>query len=418
MGLIAKLAVKTRAAKRAAAAAAQVSDKQRRRVLLDVARGLERAKSKILTANRRDLAAGRRAGLADAMLERLELTPARIAQMAAGVRAVARLKDPLGRLLDRKRRPNGLKISKVSVPLGVVLIIFESRPNVTVECAALCIRSGNAVLLRGGKEAFHSNRVLAGIFQAALAAAGYPPAWTSFIDTTERKAVDWLLKREEEIDLVIPRGGESLIRKVAAAARMPVIKHYKGVCHVYVDAAADLDMAARIVLNAKLQRTSVCNAMETLLVHKKVAPGLYRRLRAPLAAAECEVRGDAPTRRHLPSAKKARPADYGAEFLDKVFAAKVVDNLAGAVEHIRLHGSGHTEAIVTSNKKAAQAFISQVDSSSVMVNASTRFADGFEYGLGAEIGISTDKIHARGPMGLEGLTTYKYVVEGRGQLRS
>ncbi|MDP3919526.1 MAG: glutamate-5-semialdehyde dehydrogenase [Candidatus Omnitrophota bacterium] len=388
------------------------------KILLDAARKLETNKSFLLKQNAKDLRSGRESGLSAALLDRLTLTDGRVRAMADGVRAVASLADPIGQVSKRWRRPNGLRISRVVVPLGVILIIYESRPNVTVECASLCIKSGNTVLLRGGREAFNSNRALASIFTEALQRHRLPKAGVSFVDTVDRAAVDFLLHRDQEIQLVIPRGGEALIRKVASTSRIPVIKHYQGICHVYVDKDADIQKAVAIAFNAKVQRPSVCNAMETLLVHEKAAARILPPLGKKLREAGCEVRGDRSTRGFLPWARKAKNSDYGYEYLDKVLAIKVVKDINGAIRHIRDYGSGHTDAIVTKNRKAARLFTEQVDSSSVMVNASTRFADGFEYGFGAEIGISTDKIHARGPMGLEGLTSYKYVVEGQGQIRT
>lgn len=406
------------ATKEASKGAAQLSSSIKNKVLLEVARRLSRESKKILRENLKDLAQAKKDGLTSAMIDRLTLNSQRIAEMAEGVRAVAALADPIGQVKERWTRPNGLTISRVLVPLGVILIIYESRPNVTVECASLCLKSGNAVILRGGREAFHSNRVLVSIFKEALHQFKLPKACVSFVETTDRKAVHFLLKRDEDIHLVIPRGGEALIRKVARTSRIPVIKHYQGICHVYVDRKADLKKAAVIAYNAKMQRPGVCNAMETLLVHKAVAPRLLPILGEQLHKGGCEVRGDGVTRRFLPWAKQAKPGDYGREFLDKILAVKVVSDLDAAISHIQAYGSQHTDAIVTEDPKAAAIFKGKVDSSSVMVNASTRFSDGFQYGFGAEIGISTDKIHARGPMGLEGLTSYKYVVEGNGQIRT
>ncbi|MCB9800294.1 MAG: glutamate-5-semialdehyde dehydrogenase [Candidatus Omnitrophica bacterium] len=395
----------------------RIPAKAKDKILKEAAREIERSEKKIIRENAKDLKQARRDGLSPAMIDRLTLTPARIKTMADGVRVVAGLEHPVGRVLSSWKRPNQLKISKVVVPLGVILIIYESRPNVTVECAALCLKSANAVILRGGREAFYSNRVLVAVFEKVLTRYGVPKAAVSMIQTTERRVVDYLLKQDHRINLVIPRGGETLIRKVVEQSRIPVIKHYKGICHVYIDKGADLKKGLQIALNAKVQRPGVCNAMETLLVHRKAAAGFLPALGEKLAEAGCEIRGDAQTCRFIPKARKARAGDYGYEFLDKILAVKVVNSLDDALEHIRIHGSGHTDAIVTRDAKAARIFKNEVDSSSVMVNASTRFADGFEYGFGAEIGISTDKIHARGPMGLEGLTSYKYVVEGNGQVR-
>jgi glutamate-5-semialdehyde dehydrogenase len=407
-----------RRAREASSASARASTAVKNRTLDAVAAGLLRSKTSVLRANARDLRRAEREGLGAAKVDRLRITPARLEAMADGVRTVAKLSDPIGTVQRRWKRPNGLRLSKVTVPIGVVLIIYESRPNVTVECGALCLKSGNAVLLRGGKEAFDSNLALTSVFESALRKNALPPACVQSLRTTDRAAVDFLLEREDEIQLVIPRGGEALIRKVARSARMPVIKHYKGVCHVYVDGKADLGKAEAIALNAKLQRPGVCNAMETLLVDKRIARAFLPRVGKKLVAGGCEIRADAAARRLIPGAKAAKASDFGFEFLDRVLAVRVVDGVDGAVAHIGKNGSGHTEAIVTKDRKAARRFAERVDASSVMINASTRFADGFEYGFGAEIGISTDKIHARGPMGLEGLTSYKYLVEGSGQIRA
>ncbi len=406
------------AVRQASLAASQLDASLKNKVLREAARELERRKNWLLAQNQKDLREARNQGLASAMIDRLTLTPSRIQEMAEGVRAVAKLEDPIGRIQARWRRPNGLRISRVSVPIGVILIIYESRPNVTVECASLCLKSGNAVILRGGREAYQSNAALVRIFETVLRRRRIPTSCVSFVGTTDRGAVDFLLRRDQDIHLVIPRGGEALIRKVAGLSRIPVIKHYQGICHVYVDSRADLKKAVSIAANAKLQRPGVCNAMETLLVHQKIAPQFLPRIGEKLKAGGCEVRADAPARRYLRWAKAAESSDYGHEFLDKILAVRVVPDLRAAIRHIQTFGSAHTDAIVTEDRKAARLFTEQVDSSSVMVNASTRFSDGFQYGFGAEIGISTDKIHARGPMGLEGLTSYKYVVEGHGQIRT
>lgn len=411
--LIAALARVQKAARQTAVLPTQ----KKNAVLRDAARGIEKAKATLLAANAKDLKSARGQGLSSAMIDRLTLTPQRIEQIAHGVKTVASLEDPVGKVLSKTSRPNGLEITRVRVPIGVVLIIYEARPNVTAECAALCLKSGNAVILRGGRESFYTNQVMAAVFQAALKRHKIAEDCVHMIDTTDRAVVDFLLTREKEIHLVIPRGGQSLIRKVVEQSRIPVIKHYQGICHIYVDESADIKKAAAIAYNAKMQRPGVCNAMETLLVSRKVAARFLPELGRQLEG-QCEVRGDAETRRYLPWAKQAKPADYGHEFLDKILALKIVKNVQEAVDHIDRFGSGHTESIVTKSRKRAEFFVQNVDSSSVMVNASTRFADGFEYGLGAEIGISTDKIHARGPMGLEGLTSYKYVVRGNGQIRT
>ena len=413
----APLLAKLKAAREASIEAAQLSSKTKKKILLDAACGLVKNSKMILRENHKDLVQVKRDGLSSAMIDRLTLTPKRIAEMAEGLKTVAGLPDPIGRVETSWKRPNGLKISKVRVPLGVILIIYESRPNVTVECASLCLKSGNAVILRGGREAFYSNRALVSLFEKVLMRHRLPKACVNFVETTDRAAVDFLLKREKDIHLVIPRGGEALIRKVVRTSRIPVIKHYQGICHVYVDQKADLKKALPIVLNAKLQRPGVCNAMETLLVHQGIASRFLPAAGKELRNGGCEVRADESSRRWIPWAQAAKPGDYGHEFLDKILAVKVVPDLDSAIRHIQNFGSAHTDAIVTEDRRAAEIFKQKVDSSSVMVNASTRFSDGFQYGFGAEIGISTDKIHARGPMGLEGLTSYKYVVEGSGQIR-
>lgn len=404
-------------AKAASRPAAALTGPEKNRVLNEVVRLLGKEKQKIASENRKDLRHAEQKKLAPALMDRLTLTPKRIEEIRAGVRAVVELEDPIGKVLNAWRRPNGLRISKVTVPLGVILIIYESRPNVTSECASLCLKSGNAVILRGGSEAFHSNRVLAGIYRQALRRFRLPEACVSFVTAPDHRAVDLFLKLEDRINLVIPRGGEALIRKVAARSRIPVVKHYKGVCHLYVDEKADLKKAVRVAFNAKCQRPATCNAMETLLVHKKVAPRFLAALGRELRKASCEVRGDRETRKFLPWAKPAKQKDWGTEYLDNILAVRVVPGLEKAISHIQEFGSAHTDGILTEDPRAARRFVEAIDSSSVMVNASTRFSDGFQYGFGAEIGISTDKIHARGPMGLEGLTSYKYVVEGSGQIR-
>jgi glutamate-5-semialdehyde dehydrogenase len=369
----------------------------------------------ILDANTRDLAAA--SDLSNAMRDRLKLTPERIQSAAEGLRQVTALPDPIGQVREGSIRPNGLQVQKVSVPLGVIFFLYESRPNVTVDAAALCVKSGNAVILRGGKEAHHSNMAIHRLLADELSACGLPNDAVQVVPTLDRDAVGVLLKMHDCIDLAIPRGGESLIRRVVADATMPVLKHYLGNCHVYVDKAADLDMAERIVINAKCQRPGVCNAMESLLVHADVAPMFVPRIGAALKQRGVELRGCEITRHYLPSATPVTDADHAAEFCDLVMSMKIVPDTESAVNHIRRFGSGHTDAIVTRDLQAARTFVQRVDSAAVLVNASTRFNDGFELGLGAEIGISTDKFHARGPCGLNELTTYKYVVYGDGQIR-
>jgi glutamate-5-semialdehyde dehydrogenase len=367
-------------------------------------------------ANRADLDAA--AGLSPAMIDRLTLTDKRIQGMADGLRAMIGLTDPVGEVFERVERPNGLSIERIRVPIGVILIIYESRPNVTADAAGLCIKAGNAVILRGGKESLHSNLAIAGVLADALEAAGLDRNAVQLIDTPDRAVVDSLLGAEGKIHLVIPRGGEGLIRAVVEKSKIPVIKHYKGVCHVYVDADADLKMAEAIVMNAKVQRPGVCNAMETLLVHVNVASEFLPRIVPRLRDEAVDVRGCERSRSLMPDLQHASEDDWYEEYLDLVLAVKVVDSLEDAVRHITRYGSAHTDAIVTENAAAAERFLLEVDSASVMVNASTRFSDGGEYGMGAEIGISTDKIHARGPMGLRELTSYKFIVRGHGQVRT
>ncbi|OGX11436.1 MAG: glutamate-5-semialdehyde dehydrogenase [Omnitrophica bacterium RIFOXYB12_FULL_50_7] len=405
-------------AREAASHAGQESSVFKKELLRDVASRIERKTKWLVAENRKDLRAARTIGLSSAMIDRLTLNEKRVSAMAEGVRAVARLRDPISQVQAKWSRPNGLKLQKVTVPLGVILMIYESRPNVTVECAALCLKSSNVAILRGGREAMVSNRAFVSIFKESLKRHGLSPFHVNLVTTTDYAAVDFLLKQEGRIDLVIPRGGEKLIRRVVENSRIPVIKHYQGICHVYVDKKANLQKAIAITLNAKLQRPGVCNAMETLLVHQDIAKKFLPRVGDLLKQGGCEVRGDGVTCRAIPWAKRAKAADYGHEFLEKILAVRVVKDLEEAIRHIETHGSHHTDAIVTQDKKAAKIFKEKVDSSSVMVNVSTRFSDGFEYGFGAEIGISTDKIHARGPMGLEGLTSYKYIVEGNGHIRS
>lgn len=412
---LSEMLLKTRVA---SAESSRVSAVFKKRLLRDIASRIEKKTDWILRENRKDLTRAKVSALSSAMIDRLTLTRKRIKAMADGVRAVAGLKDPIGAVQAKWTRPNGLKIQKVTVPLGVILMIYESRPNVTVECASLCLKSSNVAILRGGREAMASNRAFIKIFKDSLKRHGLSPFHVNLVTTTDYAAVDFLLGQEGKIDLVIPRGGEKLIRRVVAKSRIPVIKHYQGICHVYVDKKADLRKAVSITVNAKLQRPGVCNAAETLLVHEAIAAKFLPAVGAPLQAAGCEVRGDAVTLRHLPWAQAAKAGDYGREFLEKILAVRVVKSTEEAIRHIEAYSSRHTDAIVTEDKKAAALFKAKVDSSSVMVNASTRFSDGFEYGFGAEIGISTDKIHARGPMGIEGLTSYKYIVEGNGQVRT
>jgi glutamate-5-semialdehyde dehydrogenase len=371
----------------------------------------------ILAANARDLELARNQGLAESIIDRLQLTAKRLQVAAAGLRQVAALPDPIGRVLDSNMRPNGLQVLKVGVPLGVIFFIYESRPNVTLDAAGLCVKSGNAVILRGGKEAVHSNAALCGILRDCLTRVGLPPDAVQLVETSDRAAVGYLLQCDKFIDLVIPRGGEDLIRRVAEEARMPVLKHYKGNCHIYVDRSADAAMSERIVVNAKCQRPSVCNAAESLVVHQDAAPTILPRLARALIRRGVELRGCERTRRLIPEAVPATEEDYAAEYLSLILSIKIVDDLEAAIQHINRYGSRHSDAIVTSDLAAARRFTAAVDSAAVLVNASTRFNDGYEFGLGAEIGISTDKFHARGPCGLLELTSYKYIVYGDGQIR-
>jgi glutamate-5-semialdehyde dehydrogenase len=409
-----QLARQARAASRVLATARGA---QKNQWLQEVAAALLDHSDRILEANACDLASAGELGLSGASIDRLRLTPERFQAAATGVGEVAALSDPIGRVLDSSVRPNGLQVQKVGVPLGVIFFIYESRPNVTVDAAALCVKSGNAIILRGGKEAFHSNSALCAILQSCLEHVGLPREAVQLVETSDRAAVGHLLRLDSHIDLVIPRGGESLIRRVAAEATMPVLKHYKGNCHIYVDRAADLDMAERILINAKCQRPGVCNAAESLLVHREVAAAFLPRAGAALQQKGVELRGCETTRQLLPQAHPATEEDYAAEYLDLILSIKVVNDLEAAIDHIDRYGSRHSEAIVTGDLAAAQRFTAAVDSSAVLVNASTRFNDGYEFGLGAEIGISTDKFHARGPCGLQELTSYKYIVFGEGQVR-
>ncbi len=406
-----------RNARRSARTLATATGARKNDWLRRAADALVRRTAEVFDANALDVGQAAAHGLTPAQVDRLRLTEPRLGAMAAGLREVAALPDPVGRVLDSSVRPNGLHVHKVSVPLGVIFFIYESRPNVTVDAAALCVKSGNAIVLRGGKEALQSNRALHRVLRDCLGEAGLPVEAVQLVETTDRAAVGHLLRMDAHIDLAIPRGGESLIRRVAQEARMPVLKHYQGNCHVYLDRAADPDLAERIVVNAKCQRPGVCNAAESLLVHEAVAAALLPRLGAALARRGVELRGCPATCRLLPDAKPATEEDHAAEFLDLILSVKVVRDLDEAVAHIARYGSGHTEAIVTTDLRAAQRFVAAVDSSAVMVNASTRFNDGYEFGLGAEIGISTDKFHARGPCGLQELCSYKYLVWGEGQVR-
>jgi len=383
-----------------------------------MAENLHAGSETIQTENAADVAAAREAGLTSAMIDRLTLTDEGIEKMARSLEEIADLRDPVGEILEGYVRPNGLRIERVRVPLGVVLAIYESRPNVTSDVAALCLKSGNAAILRGGKEALRSNLAIHRVLAEAVANHGLPADAVLMVETSDRDLLAALLRENENIDVVVPRGGESLIRAVAEGSTIPVIKHYKGVCHVYVDDLADLDMAEAICFNAKVQRPGVCNAMETMLVHKHVAARFLPRICRRLSEAGVELRGCDETRRIWPDAKPAADEDWYAEYLDLVLAVRVVEHVQDAIDHIARYGSAHTDAIVSEDVRRVRRFVQGVDSSSVMVNTTTRFSDGGEYGLGAEVGISTDKLHARGPMGCRDLTTYKWVVTGEGQLRT
>jgi glutamate-5-semialdehyde dehydrogenase len=397
----------------ASRALAKLDAETKNALLHAMAAGIEKFAERIKSANAKDLEAGEKSGLSSAMLDRLTLTDKRIAEMAKGVREVAGLPDPVGKTISEWTRPNGIRIQKVRVPIGVILIIYESRPNVTADAACLCFKTGNAVILRGGSEAIHSNLAIA----EAMNVPDLPPNSITVVPTTDRAAIDELLKLDELINLCIPRGGEGLIRAVAEKSRIPVIKHYKGVCHVYVDRDADFDMAEKIVINAKCQRPGVCNAIETLLIDETIADQFLPRVARVLTQKTVELRGDERTRQLVSNAKPATEDDWYAEYLDLILAVRVVNGVDEAINHITKYGSAHSDAIVTRNRATAEKFLREVDSSSVFWNASTRLADGGQYGFGAEIGISTDKLHARGPMGLEELTSYKFVVVGDGQLR-
>ncbi|MDD4623012.1 MAG: glutamate-5-semialdehyde dehydrogenase, partial [Kiritimatiellae bacterium] len=393
------------------------SSAKKNAILLAMAETLNNRRELIKSANAADLEQAAAANLSAAMIDRLTLTDARIGNMVNGIREVAALPDPVGKRIWRRVRPNGLVIEKRRVPLGVVAIIYESRPNVTADAAVLCVKTSNAVILRGGKESLNSNIAIARALREGGESAGMPKGAVQLIETTDREAVRELVQMDDRVDVVIPRGGESLIRAVVQHARVPVLKHYKGVCHIFVDAAADLDRALAITENAKCQRPGVCNAVETLLVHQDVAQTFLPQLEQMARRRGVELRGCAKTRQTLPNCKAAAAADWPAEYLDLILAVKVVKSLKEAIAHINTFGSHHSDAIITEDGRGAKRFLKEIDSAAVYVNASTRFTDGGEFGMGAEMGISTDKLHARGPMGLEELTTYKYLVSGSGQVR-
>jgi len=406
-----------RRARAAARAMSRAGTQAKNDALLAMAEAMERDFDSLLAANKKDIEAGKRAGLDAAMLDRLELTQARVKSMAEGLRQIAALPDPVGEISDLKFRPAGFQVGKMRVPLGVIGIIYESRPNVTADAAGLCLKSGNAAILRGGSEALHSNQAIAACIHAGLKRAGLAQDAVQVIATADRAAVGELIRMKHYVDVIVPRGGKGLIARISEEATVPVLKHLDGVCHVYLDDRADIDKAIKVAYNAKTQRYGTCNTMETLLVNRDIAPRVLPRLGKMYQDAGVELRGDETARALAPGTKAATAEDWDTEYLAPILAVRVVKDLDEAIEHIQTHGSSHTDAIVTEDYSHAQRFLREVDSSSVMVNASTRLADGFEYGLGAEIGISTDKLHARGPVGLEGLTTQKFIVLGDGHIR-
>jgi len=395
-----------------------ISRQKKDKALLSMAKALRANAKMLIRANKKDISSAKRRGRNAAFLDRLVLNNKRIEQMAASLENIARLADPVGKTISTRRRPNGLLIKKVRVPIGVVAIIYEARPNVTSDCIGLCLKSGNAVILRGGSESINSNAAIYNLLKRMLKRHKLPQGAISLIRNVDRKAVDTLLALDEYIDLVIPRGGEGLIRRVAKKSKIAVIKHYKGICHAYVDSDADLALAHKICINAKVQRPGVCNAMETLLVNKQIARKFLPLIIKDLQAMGVEIRADAATRKIVSKVKAAKDKDWTTEYLDLILSIKVVNSLDEAIKHINNYGSGHSDAIITKNRQRAKEFLTKVDSACVYVNASTRFTDGYEFGLGAEMGISTDKLHARGPMALEELTTYKYEVFGKGQIRT
>jgi glutamate-5-semialdehyde dehydrogenase len=417
-GIAAMMSALGEGARTAAAALATTTGEQRNAALAAAATAIREQSAAIIDANARDVAAAKERELSGAMLDRLMLDDARVEAMAAGIETLIALHDPLGRILDEWERPNGLRIQRVAVPLGVIGIIYESRPNVTADAAALCIKSGNAVILRGGSESFHSSNAIYGCLRSGLESAGLPADAVQMVPTTDRAAVGFMLSSMAEwVDVVVPRGGKSLIKRVQDEARVPVIGHLEGICHVYVHEAADPDTARDVALNAKMRRTGICGAAETLLFDHSVADRLVPLVCDALHEAGCEIRGDEAVCERLPYAVAASRDDWSAEYLDAIIAVRVVDDIGAAIEHIRRYGSGHTESIITEDDAAAERFFRDVDSSILLQNASTQFADGGEFGFGAEIGIATGRIHARGPVGADQLTSYKYVVRGSGQVR-
>ncbi len=406
-----------KAARVASRAMARADTNAKNHALATMAEAIERDAAKLLAANAEDVAAAGKAGLEAAMIDRLTLTPQGVQGMAEGLRQIAALPDPVGEITNMSFRPSGIQVGRMRVPLGVIGIIYEARPNVTADAAGLCLKAGNAAILRGGSEAIHSNQAIAACVHEGLRTAGLPETAVQVIETTDRAAVGELLRMSEYVDVIVPRGGKGLVERVIAESRIPMIKHLDGVCHVYIDDHADLDKAVRVADNAKTQRYGTCNTMETLLVHRRIAPLILPRLAEIYAAKGVELRGCEASRRLVPGMLEATEDDWYTEYLAPILAVRLVDGIDQAIEHIAVYGSQHTDAIVTEDINRARRFLREVDSSSVMVNASTRFADGFEYGLGAEIGISTDKIHARGPVGLEGLTSVKFIVVGDGHVR-
>ncbi len=406
-----------KAARHAARSIAKTETAAKNHALMTMAEVVERDRSRLGEANARDVAAAQARGLDAALIDRLTLTPKSIAAMAQGLREIAQLPDPVGEISDLRYRPSGIQVGRMRVPLGVIGIIYEARPNVTADAAGLCLKSGNAAILRGGSEAIHSNQAVGACVHAGLKAAGLPETAVQVIETTDRAAVGELITMKDYVDIIVPRGGKGLIERISAESRIPVLKHLDGVCHVYIDDKADLDKAIRIADNAKTQRYGTCNTMETLLVHKDIAARVLPPLAEIYQHKGVELRGDETARKIIPQMKPASEEDWYTEYLAPILSVRIVADLDQAIEHIAVYGSQHTDAIVTEDLTRARRFLREVDSASVMVNASTRFADGFEFGLGAEIGISTDKLHARGPVGLEGLTSLKFIVLGDGQIR-
>ena len=417
MSVEAEVVALCQAARAATRKVATASTDTKNRCLSDGAARLRAQRPRLLEVNAEDVQRGERAGLSAALLDRLTLTAARIDAIATGLDEVARLPDPVGETIAQWRRPNGLEIGQVRVPLGVVGVIYESRPNVTADAAALCLKAGNAVVLKGGSEALATNRAIAAMLGEAAVAAGLPPAAIQLVPTAERAAVQALLRQNQYIDVIVPRGGESLIRAITESSSIPVVQHYAGVCHTYVDEYADLTMAEAICFNAKVQRPGVCNAMETMLVHTAVAGRFLPAMIGRLRAAGVAIRGCERTRQIVPDVTPASEDDWRTEYLDLILAVRVVDSAEDAITFINTYGTGHSDAIVTEHYDRARRFLAEVDSAAVYVNASTRFTDGYEFGFGAEVGISTNRLHARGPMGLRELTTYKYVIRGNGQIR-